>query len=205
MDKQKYIEDIAEIKDIMERSARFISLSGLSGVIAGIIALVAVYLAYDLVYAGQDYLGYRSAQLNSDTIFQLLVIAIGAIVLSIGIAGFLTNRKAVRLGQSIYDSNAKRLVVNMLIPLVTGGILCLVLLWRGYLVLLAPLTLIFYGLALVNASKYTVISMRNLGLIEIVLGLIATIYAGYGLLFWAVGFGLVHIVYGIIMYINDRK
>ena len=205
MDKQKYIEDIAEIKDIMERSSRFISLSGLSGVIAGIVALIAVYLAYDLVYVDQDYLGYRSAQLNSDTIFQLLAIASGAIVLSIGIAVFLTNRKAVRIGQSIYDYNAKRLVVNMLIPLVTGGILCLVLLLRGYLVLLAPLTLIFYGLALVNASKYTVVSMRNLGLVEIVLGLIATIYAGYGLLFWGVGFGLVHIVYGIIMYINDRK
>ena len=83
--------------------------------------------------------------------------------------------------------------------MITGGILCLILLFNGYVGIIAPLTLIFYGLALVNASKYTLKEVRSLGIAEIILGLIATYFIGYGLLFWSVGFGLLHIIYGIIM------
>ena len=122
------------------------------------------------------------------------------------ICGFyLTNRKARKLGQSIFDDHALQLVTNLAIPLVTGGILCIILLFKGYLVLLAPFTLIFYGLALVNASKYAVASMRYLGITEIILGLLATQFLGYGLIFWAIGFGLMHMIYGIVMYLNDRS
>jgi hypothetical protein len=44
-----------------------------------------------------------------------------------------------------------------------------------------------------------------LGICEIGLGLIASIYMGYGLLFWAVGFGVLHIIYGIVMYMKYER
>jgi hypothetical protein len=76
------------------------------------------------------------------------------------------------------------------------------LLVNGYIGFVTPLTLIFYGLALVNASKYTLSEVRSLGIIEIVIGLFAMHFIGYGLLLWAVGFGVMHIIYGIIMHIR---
>ncbi len=202
MDQQKYLDDLKDIKDIMNRSSRFISLSGLSGVAAGICALVGAYVAYRTVYAGQDYLGYRQADLSSGNLTTLLLIAILTISLAAGFGIFFTTHKAKKDNQKLWDMQTKRLLLNLLIPLVTGGVLCLMLLLKGYIGFLAPLTLIFYGLALVNASKYTFSELRSLGILEVILGLLAMHYIGYGLLFWSVGFGLLHIIYGIIMQVR---
>jgi hypothetical protein len=199
---QQYIDDLRDIKDIMTRSSRFISLSGFSGILAGSIALLGAFLAYQKVYAGQDYFTYGKAEIDSDSLLSLLAMASIVLILSLLSGILLTIRKARKNKQSIWDAQSKRLVVNLLIPLVTGGILCLILLARGYIGIIAPLTLIFYGLALVNASKYTLSEIRGLGLIEICLGLIAAYFIGYGLLFWAIGFGVMHIVYGIMMHIK---
>ena len=199
MKKQKYIDDLNEIKDIMNRSSKFISLSGLSGVFAGVFALLGAYFAYRMVYMNQDYIGYERAVATNDNLTILLIIALITLSLSIGVGIFLSTRKAKKNNQKIWDLQTKRLLINLLIPLITGGIFCLILLFNGYVGIIAPLTLIFYGLALVNASKYTLKEVRSLGLAEIILGLIATYFIGYGLLFWSVGFGLLHIIYGIIM------
>lgn len=189
---------------MMDRSSKFISLSGLSGVLAGTFALIAAYLAYSTVYGGQDYMEYRKAVLTTGSLSKLLLIAISTIVLSIGCGIFLTTRKARKLNQSIFDKQAQLMLTHLAIPLITGGVLCVILLLKGGVALVAPLTLIFYGLALVNASKYAVDAMRTLGLIEIALGLLATWFLGYGLIFWAIGFGVMHIIYGIFMHLNDR-
>jgi len=199
MKKQKYIDDLNEIKDIMNRSSKFISLSGLSGVFAGIFALLGAYFAYRMVYMNQDYIGYERAVATNENLTILLIIALITLSLSIGVGIFLSTRKAKKNNQKIWDLQTKRLLINLLIPLITGGIFCLILLFNGYVGIIAPLTLIFYGLALVNASKYTLKEVRSLGIAEIILGLIATYFIGYGLLFWSVGFGLLHIIYGIIM------
>lgn len=205
MERQKYIEDIEEIKKIMDRSSRFISLSGLSGIIAGVFALVAAYLAYQTVYSGAYSMDFRHERLTPDALTHLILIGSVTIILSVICGIFLTTRKAKENNQSLFDRQAQLLVINLAIPLVTGGILCIILLLKGGVVLVAPLTLIFYGLALVNASKYTITAMRRLGLIEIVLGLVSCWFLGYGLVFWAIGFGVLHIVYGIVMYVNDKK
>lgn len=81
----------------------------------------------------------------------------------------------------------------------------MILIYQGHIELAAPATLVFYGLALLNASKYTLSDIRYLGLLEIVTGLMATFFIEYGLLFWAFGFGLLHIVYGIFMYYKYEK
>lgn len=205
MIEQKYIDDIKEIKDIMNRSSRFISLSGLSGISAGISALIGAYLAYQTVYTNHDYQAYNRIIITTESLTQLLLIAFGTIILGVGTVIYFTTRETKKHNQKIWDHQTKRLIINLAIPLVTGGILCLMLLFKGYIGLVAPLTLIFYGLALVNASKYTLNEIRSLGVIEIILGLIATYFIGYGLVFWVLGFGILHIIYGIIMHLRYRS
>jgi len=200
MNKQKYLDDIKDIKNIMDRSTKFISLSGLSGISAGILALIASYIAYRLVYFDQNYLVDRIAVINYKTLIQLLLIAVATKLLAILLGIFFTSKKAKKNGQKMWDAQARRFYINLLIPLITGGLLCLVLLIRGYVSLVAPMTLIFYGLGLVNASNHSISDIRSLGIIEIILGLIAVCFVGYGLIFWAIGFGVMHIIYGIVMH-----
>ena len=202
MDNQKYIEDLKDIKQMMNRSSRFISLSGLSGISAGIFAIIGAYLAYQTIYADQNYLIYRQAILSFENLSTLLIIALSTLVLSIGSGIYFTTRKAKRNKQKLWDSQTKTLLINLLIPLATGGILCLTLLLKGFIGIIAPLTLIFYGLALVNASKYTLEEIRSLGIVEILLGLLGIYFIGYGLIIWTIGFGILHIVYGIIMHLK---
>lgn len=199
MDKQKYLDDLQDIRYMMERSSRFLSLSGMSGILAGIFALIASYLAYVTVYVHQDNLGYRYVLVTRETILTLLLIASITLILTIGAGIFFTSKKAHKDNQRLWENQTWRFLINLLIPLFTGGILCLVLLFKGFIGLIAPLTLIFYGLALVNASKYTLSEIRSLGLIEILTGLLAIYFIGYGLFFWSFGFGILHIVYGIVM------
>ncbi|HEX9651909.1 MAG TPA: hypothetical protein VGA21_15215 [Cyclobacteriaceae bacterium] len=205
MSKDKYIQDLREIKEIMSRSSRFISLSGLSGVSAGVFALMGAYMAYKTVYTNNDYSTYGQAILTSENLTTLLLIAMVTLVLSIGIGIYFTTKETKKQNQKIWDHQTKRLLINLAIPLITGGILCLMLLLRGYVGIVAPLTLIFYGLALVNASKYTLSEIRSLGLAEIVLGLISMQFIGFGLLFWSVGFGVLHIVYGAAMQMRYKS
>jgi hypothetical protein len=202
---EKYIEDIKEIKDIMNRSSRFISLSGMAGVFAGVIALIGAYLAYVIIFKDQEYLVYPSVNLQGESLTYLLLIATGTLVLAVGSIIFFTTREAKMQSQYIWDHQTKRLLINASIPLATGGILCLILLLQGYVGIIIPLTLIFYGLALVHASKYTLNVVRSLGLIEILLGLISIQFIGLGLISWAIGFGVLHILYGIIFQWKSRS
>lgn len=205
MSKEKYIDDIREIREMMDKSSRFISLSGWSGVSAGIFALLGAYIGYRNIYVDPSYSAYDRIVLSSENWWTLLLIAITTLLLSIIFGIYFTTRKARQNNQPIWGSTSKRLVVNLMIPLIAGGILCLMLLMKGYIGLVAPMTLLFYGLSLVNASKYTLSEMKSLGILEIVLGLVAIQFIGYGLIFWAVGFGLLHIIYGIIMHFRYEK
>ena len=199
--KTQYLEDISQIRSMMERSSRFISLSGLSGVFAGIYALAGAFMAYQIINKeiGADYQA-KFLNLTSGRLEQLAIIALAVLALAVGTGIILTTRKARKNGLKIWDKTAKLLIINLLIPLITGGLLCLIFLHHGLVGIIAPSTLIFYGLALINASKYTFTDIRYLGFAEIVLGLISAYYAGFGLYFWAVGFGILHILYGTVMY-----
>lgn len=196
---KKYIDDLKEIKDIMNRSTRFISLSGLSGISTGITALIGALIAYLSVFKGQDYLVDHAVDLTSETIKHLLFIALGTLIIAIAAALFFTRIQTKKQNIKAWDIQTKRLLVNLIIPLFTGGLLVLMLLLKGFIGMLPPLTLIFYGLALVNGSKYTFTEIKTLGLIEIFLGLVAFQFIEYGILFWAFGFGVLQIVYGFII------
>ncbi len=198
----KYLQDITEIKNMMNKSSQFISLSGLSGIMAGIYALIGAHIANGLI---ESHVGYY-VTLESKTFKLIVLTAFLVLVFSIITAAILTVSKAKKQGEKIWNSTSKRVLVNFLIPLVTGGVFGLLLLRNGYYGLIAPVTLLFYGLACVNASKYTLRDVRYLGITIIILGLIATEFSGYALEFWALGFGVCHILYGSIMYFKyDRK
>ena len=205
METNKYLNDITEIKNIMNRSSRFISLSGLSGVLAGIYALIGAVFAYmklkdSSVTNYENFSGRTSSLSGSTVISDLTLIAIAVLVAAV-ITGFImTLKKSKKSGEKIWDSTSKRLVFNFAIPLVVGGLFCLVLMQQGMAGLVAPATLIFYGLACVNASKYTMGDVRYMGIAFIIIGLISTQFIGYGLYFWALGFGVCHILYGSLMY-----
>lgn len=204
MTNKNYLEDIHEIKNLMKRSSRFLSLSGLSGVLVGIYALLGAFFAYTLLEDKTVYIRMSSAE-NAALVLNLFIIAFVVAFLAIITAIFLTRKKARVNKENIWDQTTKQMLINFLIPLVTGGVFGLVLLYHEHYGIIAPITLIFYGLALVNSSKYTLDTVKYLGICEIVLGLFAAIFVGYGLFFWAFGFGVLHIIYGTIMYFKENK
>ncbi len=206
----QHLDTLTEIRSMMERSSRFISLSGLSGVFAGIFALSGAAAAWVYLYFLGDKAYYEYATTPQGTanipFYQFFgFTAALVLLLSVSVAYFLTRRNATKQGLPTWDRMAGRLVVNFMIPLVSGGFFCLILLKHGQVGLVAPATLIFYGMALLNASKYTHNDIRYLGICEIVLGLISGIFIGYGLLFWAIGFGVLHIIYGTSMYMKYER
>lgn len=207
MSNENYLEDLKEIKDLMNKSSRFISLSGLSGVLAGVYCLIGAFLAYQQIYSNKSGTSnYESLIINQSSIYYLFAIAVSVVLLSLLTAIFLSSRKASKTNATVWNAASKRLIINFMIPLATGGFFILFLIEKEILGLIAPLMLIFYGLACVNASKYTLGDIRYLGITMILLGLLSTWFIGYGLLFWALGFGVCHIIYGGVMYFKyDRK
>ncbi len=206
--------DLQHIRSLMDRSTRFLSLSGLSGVIAGAFALAGAFVADRYIKGHLDIrsepLTYGAERMPGggywDHITFLGSVAVGVLVLALLGAFWFTWRRSRRLGHSLFDRTARRLAVNMLLPLAAGGTFCLALLFHGMPGLVPAATLVFYGLALLNASKYTLDEIRWLGLSELTLGLVASFWVGAGLLCWAIGFGVLHILYGGLMYLrHDRN
>ena len=205
---QQTIETLEDIKRMMERSSRFISLSGLSGIAAGICALTGAWFANEELgtyYKNYDDRGGYAGEDFQQLKLRLLIIAFAVLAAAWASAFYFTWRKAKHNKLPVWDLTAKRLTINMLIPLVAGGLFILALYQYDAWQFIAPACLIFYGLALVNASKYTLTDVRYLGLLQIVLGLINTQFVGYGLYFWAAGFGVLHIIYGFVMWWKYEK
>lgn len=196
-----YEKDIATIRSMMERSSKFLSLSGLSGILAGIYALIGATIAHNRLVDPDAPLQYRiDAAQEPDTRTQLIALATVILVLSVTTAIWLSSRKARKQGQRLWNPTSRIIAMNFLVPLVAGGLFILAMLFTGHFALAAPACLIFYGLGLVNASANTFTEVRALGFCQIALGLLAAAMPGYGLTFWAIGFGVLHVVYGAVMH-----
>lgn len=207
---QEQLKAITEIRDIMEKSSRFISLSGLSGVFAGIFALIGafgafLYLKMDVLSKGYYESAFIGDRLNTDFILFFFIDGITVLFLAVTFGILFTVRNSRKKGIPVWGTTAKLTAVNLFIPLLAGGLFCLILLYHHIIYLIAPATLVFYGLGLINASKYTLREVRYLGVTEMLIGLVACIFVGYGLLFWALGFGVLHIIYGAVMYFRYER
>ncbi len=202
------LESLSDIKQLMERSSRFISLSGLSGVFAGLYALAGAGIGYWYMNntMGMTYRNIiKSDAIGNDFVRFFAIDAGTVLLLALTTGVYLTTRSAKRNNQSIWDKTAQRLLINMMIPLSAGALFCISLLINHLYGLIPPVMLLFYGMALINASKYTLGDVRYLGICQVILGLIASFFIGHGLLFWSIGFGILHIVYGVVMYIKYER
>jgi len=209
MENEKYLKDIQDIKQMMAKSSQFLSLSGLSGILAGIYALMGALYANSIL-PGYNRVGYelsRNAMTDSEKEITVKLFITAALVLiaSIITGLLLSSAKAKKQGENLWTDLSKRLLINFSIPLATGGIFALILLEKEYYGLIAPSTLLFYGLGCINASKNTFKDVRYLGITLIIIGLLATHFMGYGLYFWALGFGICHIVYGAMMHFKYER
>ncbi|MBB1284331.1 hypothetical protein HRH25_08110 [Flavisolibacter sp. BT320] len=200
-EEQEYIRDIAEIRSMMERSTKFLSLSGWAGIMAGIYALAGAYIAYAVFDFHPDVIDYRAGNGNS-SLLNVIFLAVSILLLAIGTAISLSSKNANKKGEKVWNATSRRLLGSMAVPLVAGGFLALIFIAKDLVGLVAPTTLIFYGLALFSASKFTYEDVKYLGLIQVALGLIGAYFIPWSLLLWALGFGLVHIGYGI--YIHNK-
>lgn len=199
------LDALKDIKRIMERSSRFISLSGWSGISAGICALAGAWLA-----------SYRIKQFNNESMqgngcieclkYDLLLIATIVFLAAFISATFFTYFKSRKDGVPIWGTISKRLLWNTMLPLLVGAVFILRLIYLEYYDLIAASCLIFYGLALINGSKYTMGEIKYLGYSELILGFLCLFTYQTGFIFWVIGFGILHIVYGIAMWwVNERK
>ena len=212
-EQQQSFEDIQHIKKMMERSSRFISLSGLSGIAAGVCALIGAYIAHDYVVGEKDYIINNALAIkqvdNNDysIIFNTWIfwIAAGTFAAALISAFIFTWIKSKKQGVPLWGNSAMRLLINVSIPLIAGGIFLFKLIHFGTFGLIAPGCLIFYGLALINAGKYTLGEVRWLGCCQLLLGIINLGFVGYGIYFWAAGFGVLHIVYGVLMWYKYER
>ena len=212
-------ETLKDIKKMMERSSRFISLSGLSGIAAGVCALAGAWFAYKELNTRymenrDDAFFHRQATASADagstTVSALLhdnlfIIAVLTFVAAFTLAFIFTYLRSKKTKIPLWGSAARRLLINVSIPMIAGGIYLFALLQNGVYDFIAPGCLLFYGLALVNASKYTLGEVRYLGYGQVLLALMNLFFSGYGLIFWAFGFGLLHIIYGTVMWWKYEK
>lgn len=201
MESKKYQDDLSHIRLMMERGSRFLSLSGLSGVFAGCVALTgSAFVYFKLKYFGTDYFSVKDRVLTDEILFSLIWTGILMVLLAISGAYFLSFRRSKIINQPLWNSATRRMILDFLVPLVTGAVFCIGLIYQNLFLWIAPATLVFYGLALISAEKHTLSEIKYLGFCQIILGVISVFFPGSGLVCWALGFGVLHIVYGLMMH-----
>lgn len=201
---QDYFKEISEIRSLMERSSKFTSVSGLSGILAGIYALIGAFFLH-------TFIGFRPhgiSEMEADLLgneFGFFLLGAVVLILAIGSAVLLSYRKAKILREPMWTATTRNVLFNMALPIFAGGVVLVVFYFYGLIGLLLPSTLVFYGLALYSAGNFTYKEIRFLGIIVTVIGLLALCLIEYSVLLWAAGFGLMHIVYGAIIYLRHEK
>lgn len=201
-----YVKDIAEIRSMMERSSKFLSLSGWAGIMAGIYAIAGAFIAFEYLNFNPGYSIGESTDLDSfSSVSELLILGFIILALALSTAIFLSSKKIRKKGDKLWNPISRRLVINMAVPLVTGGLLILIMISKGLVGFILPFSLLFYGLSLVNASNFTYSEVKSLGLIQIALGVLGSLFIDWGLWLWTIGFGFVHIIYGIYMHYKYEK
>lgn len=198
-----YIRDIAEIRSMMERSSKFLSLSGWAGIMAGVYALAGSYVAWKVLGFNPDQISYRQPE-SGASLLNVLLLAAVVFLFAISTAVFDSFRKAKSKGEKVWNATSRRLLANIAVPLLAGAVVILIVASKGLIGLVAPLTLVFYGLALFSGGNFTFRTVKVLGVTEILIGLLACYFTMYGLLLWAIGFGVVHIIYGIYMFRYEK-
>ncbi|HBS85602.1 MAG: hypothetical protein A2W91_14435 [Bacteroidetes bacterium GWF2_38_335] len=207
--KEEQLEALKDIRNLMERSSKFLTLNGFAGVFVGIIAMAGGVITLlwldnkNMVY--EDFFNVSPSTNGFSNMYFLFAISGAVLFFSILVSSIMTMSKAKKKNYKIWDATTRKVLFHFFLPMVVGGILCLIFVHKGLFPMVAPFMLIFFGLALISCSKYTFNELKVLGIIETILGLIAAVYLQYGLYFWMVGFGLLNIIYGLFMFFKYEK
>ncbi len=203
---EKPEDELAAIKSMMERSTRFLSLSGFSGILAGIYALAASGIAWYWIYFpnsswsdGTESLSFR------DLLNRMLLLGLGTVIAAVSSAYFLSKKKGAVNAQPFWYPASKRFLQSLFLPVALGGFFCFALLHESAFELIPAAMLLFYGIGLVQSAQFTLGEIKNLGFTQLILGLLAAFFPDYGLLCWALGFGLFHVIYGTLMYFRHER
>lgn|SRR5690606_16209219 len=197
-DEKDYIQKLTEIRSMMEQSSKFLSLSGWAGIMAGIYALIGTYIGY-------HFLDYNFYEIPIASPFGIYILALAVLGLAISTAIFCSYRKALKNKRKLWNYTTRKLIIDMMVPLSTGSIFILMLINLDFDRFVVPASLIFYGLALYNAGKFTLNEVKILGLFQVCLGLLSVYFYQNSLLWWSLGFGVAHIVYGIYMHFKYER
>ena len=197
MNNYSHSDDIKAIRKIMEESSRFLSLSGLSGVFAGIFAL-AGYIIAELSIRNAGIVS--GGKLDRILFFDAVLVLLAALSLSF----ILSYRKAARAEVKFWNRTTKRLLINLVLPLFAGAVFILIFYLNKDFQYIIPSMLIFYGLALVSAGKFTFGEVQYLGVFELLTGILAFVFPDYSLFAWVFGFSFLHIMYGLIVHKKYR-
>lgn len=196
-------EALREIRSIMDRSARIISLSGWSGIWAGTVALIGAFIGERWLqqpeYKGIGSTLYASATHFDSYTVNFIFLGIAVFATAMGGVIFFTQRKAARMGRKAWNNASRMMLAQLFYPVFAGGVFCLLFIYYGCGMFVAPACLVFYGLALLSAGRHTFSDIRYLGMLDVALGCAAMFFPGHGLIFWGLGFGVLHIFYGIMM------
>ena len=200
------MESLREIRSIMERSTTFMSLTGLSGVVSGLIGILTVIIVS---------VKLKSVFLSGNAIYRMvtqpdlrlfiIITALAALILALASGLLLTCLKARKRKQEIWNSVSRRFAVHLFLPLVAGGLFTIALVLNGQLQFVCPAMLLFFGLALVNAARFVQMDMFWLGTLEVSLGVAASFWTPGGLILWGGGFGLATLLYGTFMYFKYER
>ena len=138
--------------------------------------------------------------------YKLIILAILILILAISFGFLFTYLSAKKKQHNLFTPTSFKLAWSLGLPLVFGGIFTILLFLKGFYVIIGASTLMFYGLSLLNASKYVHPEIKYLAICQMSLSLFSIMFIEYSLYFWAFGFGVLHIIYGSIMYYKyDRK
>ena len=189
-----YREDLAEIRIMMDRSTRFRSVPGWAGILAGLYAITAAWIAHECF--GLKILFAQSPLIQPAHAKQTIGLGILLLLTSMTTAITLSIRQAKGKGTPLWNQTTRRMLVSFSIPLLTGGVVLVFLMVQGLLDWVFPFSLIFYGLALHNAGRESIPELQFLGYLELGLGLVACFMSSCSVLLWLMGFGGLHLLYG---------
>lgn len=177
------MDNLSFIRATMERATAFTAVPGWGGVGMGVLALAAAVMAHTRL-TPQEWL------------FTWLCTAVAGLALG----GWAMTRKARRAGTQVFSYSGRRFVLSYLPPLAVGALLTAALVRAGALWALPGSWLLLYGTGVVTGGAFSVRVVPLMGLCFMALGAIALFAPPHwGTPLMAIGFGGLHILFGIVI------
>lgn len=177
-------ENLRVIRDAMERAGSFTSIPGWGGFIIGLTALGAAYV-------GAGRVTEPRAWLNIWLIEAGVASVIGAVTIWL---------KWRRAATPFMSGAAKRFFISYFAPMIAGAILTATIAHRGAFDVLPSLWLLLYGTAFVSSGAFSIRVIPVMGLCYMALGVFAAmVRLPVGNIILGAGFGLLHVVFGLII------